>query len=439
MNNEDSLRMNLEAIQHAIRMQRLRSMKWLALGFLFAAIILYVAAQLMLGKHPVWRYVAAFSEAAMVGAIADWFAVVALFRYPLGLPIWHTAIIPNSKQEIARNIGTFITTHFVTVDGIVSRVRDSDPVGKLAGWLIWPENGAQLGKVLAEAAVMVVGALDDASMRGFVRDNIRKKLENIDVSGMAGEVLKALAEEKKHQDLLDNVLRAMSEQLDNPDSQGKLRALVNQVLDLDSVKILGMEVGGAMRNLAARAVTHIVNSLQSKAAEVQADAQHPWRAQFDFHVDDFILHLKADPVWRGKIDQAMQGLLTDPQLNRYLEQLWDDAKARILDDIQRQDSATAGYLGDAALALGRRLAADSKLQDWANEQILKNIPPLVEKYRGKVAGYITQEIELWSRDEMTDRIELALGPDLQFIRINGTLVGGLAGLLIYSLTHLFAT
>jgi uncharacterized membrane-anchored protein YjiN (DUF445 family) len=439
MNNEDSLRMNLEAIQQAIRMQRLRSMKWLALGFLFAAIILYVAAQLMLGKHPVWRYVAAFSEAAMVGAIADWFAVVALFRYPLGLPIWHTAIIPNSKQEIARNIGTFITTHFVTVDGIVSRVRDSDPVGKLAGWLIWPENGAQLGKVLAEAAVMVVGALDDASMRGFVRDNIRKKLENIDVSGMAGEVLKALAEEKKHQDLLDNVLRAMSEQLDNPDSQGKLRALVNQVLDLDSVKILGMEVGGAMRNLAARAVTHIVNSLQSKAAEVQADAQHPWRAQFDFHVDDFILHLKADPVWRGKIDQAMQGLLTDPQLNRYLEQLWDDAKARILDDIQRQDSATAGYLGDAALALGRRLAADSKLQDWANEQILKNIPPLVEKYRGKVAGYITQEIELWSRDEMTDRIELALGPDLQFIRINGTLVGGLAGLLIYSLTHLFAT
>ncbi|MES2104281.1 MAG: DUF445 domain-containing protein [Pseudomonadota bacterium] len=435
MNDEESLRLDLDTIQTVMRMRRLRSMKWLAASFLLAAIILYGIAQMMLVEHPVWAYVSAFSEAAMIGAIADWFAVVALFRHPLGLPIWHTAIIPNSKQEIAKNIGSFITTHFITADGIVNRVREADPASKLAAWLMQAGSSARLGKLMAEVAVTVVAALDDAGMRSFVRDSVRAKLENIDVSGTAGDVLTVMTEEKRHQQLLDTVLQAMPGKLDDPTNQDKLRALVNEVLDLDSVKILGLEVGGTMRSLAARAVGRMVAGLQAKVAEIQADPQHAWRTQFDSYVDDFILHLKADPAWRARIDAAKHKLLMDPQLNHYLEQLWDEAKARMLADMRRQDSATAAYFGELALTLGRRLAADSGLQTWANEKILQNIPPLVEKYRSKVAAFITQEIEQWSREEMTGRIELALGPDLQFIRINGTLVGGLVGLLIYSLTH----
>ncbi|GGC69859.1 DUF445 domain-containing protein [Undibacterium terreum] len=435
MNSEDSLRIDLESIQVAMREQRLRKMKAIALGFFMAAVILYCTAQILLKKYAMWAYVSAFAEAAMIGAIADWFAVVALFRHPLGLPIWHTAIIPNSKQEIAKNIGNFITTHFVTVDGIVHRVREADPAGKLASWLIQPDSGAKLGKLAAEAGAMVIAALDDAGMRRFVRDNIRKRLDSMDISSVAGDVLHAMVEEKRHQRLLDTVLQAMAEKLDKPESQDKLLALISEVLDLDSVKILGIEVGGTMRSLAARAVVRMVNSLQAKAAEVQADAEHPWRTQFDVYVSDFILHLKADPAWRSKIDQAKQELLNDAQLNHYLEQLWDEAKAKMLEDIQRQDSATAAYLSEMALNLGRKLAGDAGLQSWINEKILNNIPPLVDKYRSKVAAFITQEIDKWSKEEMTGRIELALGPDLQFIRINGTLVGGLVGLLIYSLTH----
>ncbi|MFZ6646865.1 DUF445 domain-containing protein [Undibacterium sp. TJN25] len=436
MNEQESLRREVEAIQTAMRARRLGSMKWLAAGFLFAAVILYGIAQYLLPNHPGWAYVSAFAEAAMIGAIADWFAVVALFRHPLGLPIWHTAIIPNSKQEIAANIGSFITTHFVTADGIVQRVKDTDPAGKLSGWLLQPDSSARLGKVLAEAAAMVVGALDDEGMRGFVRDSIKNRLQHIDVAGMAGDVLNAMVEEKRHQHLLDTMLQAMSEKLEDPANHDKLLALINEVLDLDSVKILGIQVGGTMRNLAARGVGRMVSSLQAKSAEVQADPQHPWRAQFDHYVGDFILHLKADAAWRSKIDHAKLSVLSDPQLNRYLKQLWDEAKAKMLDDMLRQDSAAAGYLGDMALSLGRKLAADATLQAWMNEKILTNIPPLVEKYRDKVGAFITHEIDKWSKEEMTGRIELAIGPDLQFIRINGTLVGGLVGLLIYSLTHL---
>ncbi|MES2071168.1 MAG: DUF445 domain-containing protein [Pseudomonadota bacterium] len=437
MSEQDRLRLDLEAIQVAMRTRRLVTMKWLALCFLLLAMVLYGVAQLLLARHPIWAYVSAFAEAAMIGAIADWFAVVALFRHPLGLPIWHTAIIPGSKQEIAKNIGNFISTHFVTADGIVDRVRDADPAAKLAGWLIQPDSSAKLGKLMAEAALTVLGALDDASMRSFVRDNIKKRLGNVDVSDLAGEVLNAMVDDKRHQDLLDSVLRAMSAKLDEPDSQDKLLALINEVLDLDNVKILGIQVGGTMRSLAARAVVRMVHSLQARAAEVLADTRHPWRAQFDGHVHDFILHLKADAAWRDRIEQAKLSLLAEPQLNHYLEQLWDEAKARIMDDIRRRDSATAGYLSDMALTLGRQLAADAGLQSWVNQKIVQNIPPLVEKYRGKVAGFITQEVELWSREEMTDRIELAIGPDLQFIRINGTLVGGMVGLLIYALTQIW--
>lgn len=436
MSEQESLRLDLEAIQNALRVRRLRSMKWLAAGFLFAAIILYGIAQFMLAKHLGWAYVSAFSEAAMIGAIADWFAVVALFRHPLGLPIWHTAIIPNSKEQIAANIGSFITTHFVTSEGIVQRVRDTDPAGKLSSWLLQPDSSARLGKVLAEAAAMVVGALDDEGMRGFVRDSIKGRLEHIDVANMAGDVLNAMVQERRHQHLLDTMLAAMSEKLEDPANQDKLRTLINEVLDLDSVKILGIEVGGTMRNLAGRGVGRMVSSLQTKAAEVQADPQHPWRAQFDHYVGDFILHLKADPVWRGKIDHARLTVLSDPQLNHYLEQLWDEAKAKMLDDMQRQDSVAAGYLGDLALSLGRKLAADATLQSWINEKIFTNIPPLVEKYRDKVGTFITHEIDKWSKEEMTGRIELAIGPDLQFIRINGTLVGGLVGVVIHVISSL---
>lgn len=186
--------------------------------------------------------------------------------------------------------------------------------------------------------------------------------------------------------------------------------------------------------LHGRAKYLFAGGTQSSSEEWFYKGTHPWRKHVDGYARDFVLHLKADPDWRGKIEKAKTGLLADPRLDSYLEGLWDEAKARILDDINHQDSDLSGHLSDLAMKLGNKLAVDHTLNNWVNERILAEIPPMVEKHRDSIANFITKQIDQWSKEEMTDRIELAIGRDLQFIRINGTLVGGLVGLVIYSTT-----
>lgn len=434
MNTSDTLRLKLESAQNDFRRNRLKSMQRVAVAFLLGAMLLYVIGQVFSGRHPAWAYVTAFAEAAMVGAVADWFAVVALFRHPMGIPVWHTAIIPRNKDDIAKNLGAFIVTHFVTADGIVGKVREFNPARKLAAWLLQAANGASLGRLLAEAASAMLIAMDDARMRAFVRVSVKQKLGSLDVSSAAGDLLDTLVSEQRHQEVLDAVLVSVSEKLEEPDTHPKITALVNDALAVDQIEFMGMKIGGTLRALTGPAVTRLVVFLKKKSAEIQADPEHPWRERFDGYARDFILRLKADPEWRGKIESVKTRLLADARLDGYLEGLWDDTKARMLDDIKRQDSVLAGHLGDLAVQLGNKLAADRALNTWVNERILAEIPPMVEKHRDGIAQFITQQIQQWSKDEMTERFELAIGRDLQFIRINGTLIGGLAGLIIYTVT-----
>ena len=430
---ERSAIFNAESIPDQLRQKRLTAMKRIAAAFLIAAIVIYALAQMLMSRSPAWGYVAAFAEAAMIGAIADWFAVVALFRHPLGIPVMHTAIIPTKKIEIAENLGEFIVTHFVTADSISARVRNHDPARKLADWLLQSNGHPKLAGMLIETVAAVIGMLDNTKMRAFIRDSARQKLSKVDVSSLAGTILDSLVAEQRHQELLNAALTSAREKLDAPEIHEKIASLLNDMLDLHPKKFFGH----TLRAIVASMVPRMVDNLQKKSLEVHDDPEHPWRALLDRHVHDFIARLKQDPDWHMQIEQAKTRLLDDARLIDYLEGLWDDAKARMLEDIGKPDSTLSQHLQDIALKLGQKLATDTELRDWLNQRILAEIPALVERYRGGIASFITQEVSTWPDQQLTRRVELAIGRDLQFIRINGTLVGGIVGLVIYTVTQIF--
>jgi uncharacterized membrane-anchored protein YjiN (DUF445 family) len=197
----------LDSAEDAFRRARLRTMQRVAGGLLLLAFGVFCLARSLLALHPAWGYVSAFAEAAMVGAVADWFAVVALFRHPLGIPVWHTAIIPNSKDGIGRNLGQFVESHFVTEQGIAERIRQANPAGLLGAWLLAPGHSDQLGLAMAKAARVLLNALDHEAMGLLLQSAATRQLSQFDIACNAGKLLDLLLVEGRHQQLLDSALR----------------------------------------------------------------------------------------------------------------------------------------------------------------------------------------------------------------------------------------
>ena len=415
--------------EDAFRRARLRTMQRVAGGLLLLAFAVFCLARSLLALHPAWGYVSAFAEAAMVGAVADWFAVVALFRHPLGIPVWHTAIIPNSKEGIGRNLGQFVESHFVTEHGIVERIRQANPAGLLGAWLLTPGHSDQLGRVMAKAVRVVLKSLDHDAMNVLVRDAATRQLSQFDIASNAGKLLDLLVVEGSHQQLLDSMLRGLSSYLGEEKNQ---QQAINLLIAAFGVENVLYKVGTAA--IGPRAL----RALNRSAHEVLHDPAHPARARFTAWVQEFVLHMKDDPAWHEFIARHQQETLASPRMQALLGSLWGTVRDRLLDDLGRDEPATARQVAMLAGKVGDALSNDARLIEGLNRAIESGSLLLVRKYRGEVGQFIEVQLARWSREEMSDRIELAIGRDLQFIRINGTLVGGLVGLSIYTVTRLLA-
>ena len=412
--------------QAATQVQRgaLRQMQHRALGLLLAAVVLLVLAHVLRHQSPLWGYVAAFSEAAIVGAMADWFAVVALFRHPLGLPIWHTAIIPERKDDISRSLGQFVETHFVTEDSVAQRIRQFDPASQIGGWLLHPQHSGPLGLQLAAALREVLAHMDHQPMQCAVRELATQRLTQMDFSVHAGQLVDMLMAQKKHQDMLNAVLDGMGNYLGNPDNQPAITQFMLTSLAGDNA-LAKM----AINSFAPKAIA----SLGQTLATVREDEAHTFRTRFDDWMAQFALRLKADPAWQTQIRQHQAQLLHHPETQALLDGLWDTLVQRLLHDLGESDSVVTQQIQNVLEKLGRLLLTQADLREGINAMLEQAGRAGVRKYRGAVGRFIEQQLGQWSREEMADRIELAVGRDLQFIRINGTLVGGLIGLLIYAL------
>ena len=425
MNTEANIVAQLDVVEDTYRRSRLRVMQRIALGLLLAAGVLFAVARSQHGQHPAWGYLEAFAEAAMVGAIADWFAVVALFRYPLGIPIWHTAIIPNSKDSIGKSLGNFVENHFITEDSIVEHVRKADIAMRLGEWLIHPVNSKQVGNAAAGFVRQALQQSDGDAIREIIRELATNELVKLDLPALAGGGMDALVAEGMPQTILDAVLAQVGGWLADEDNHETIGSVM--------IRSLGIE-NGMIKSVVQAYLPKVIESLQNHVTEARQDSHHPLRAKVGGWIAESSMRLKADPEWKLAITRYQQQLVHSERVQDALNGLWDTFRERMLADLQGKSPALVNATQGLVEKAGRMLVTEDSARQWLNAAIESISRTLVQRYRGEVTPFIEQQLAKWTKEEMSDRIELAIGRDLQFIRINGTIVGGLVGILIHALT-----
>jgi uncharacterized membrane-anchored protein YjiN (DUF445 family) len=407
-----------------MRDEKLRRMKWLATGLLVLAAATYgVSHQLDL------QYLAAFSEAAMIGALADWFAVVALFRRPLGLPIPHTAIVPRNKGRIALGLSEFIQQNFLSAPALVQRIAEFRPAHTLCRWLLKAENADTVATYAGRFAAYALGAVDDERVRRFLHHNAQGLLRKADVAGAAAGLLDILTENKRHHALLDAALNGLDDLLAREDTRLFIAAEVAK-----SAPLLKRISDWLNLDLDERAALKIVELAIAKVHDVRRNREHELRRHFDEFVAGFIARLKTDAALRNKVTAVRDELLESPALASYVGGLWEQFRDWLGADLRSTPSVTHQRIAAMVRAFGERLEADREIRQWIDEQILTAIPPLVEEHRARIGRFIEDQINGWQEQKLVAELERHIGPDLQYIRINGTLVGGLAGLAIAAAT-----
>jgi uncharacterized membrane-anchored protein YjiN (DUF445 family) len=416
-----------------MRDAQLRRMKRIATGLLVLAAIVYAVAVKLEPQYPWLYYVSATAEAAMVGAIADWFAVTALFHHPLNLKfIPHTAIIPRNQQRIAYGLSEFIQQNFLSSGAVVQRIAEVQPARTLCRWLLRPENADTLATYGTRMMAFGLGALDDERVRRFLHANLSSLLQKADVASAAAGVLDVLTEGKRHHALLDEALAGVDDLLSRDDTR---RFIAQEVVKSAPFYLKSINQFLNLK-LDEKAALKIVEVAVGKVSEVRRNQDHELRRRFDVFVASFIQKLKADPATREKIHRMRDEALDNPALAAYVAGLWTELRAWLAKDLARRPSVVHDRVVGMARGFGERLEADARIREWIDEQILTAIPPLVEEHRAKIGRFVEDQINGWQERKLVVELERHIGADLQYIRINGTVVGGLAGLLIAGLTQL---
>ncbi len=407
-------------------------MKWLASGLLVLAGAIYVTAQALEPSYPWLYYVSVTAEASMVGAIADWFAVTALFHHPLGLRfIPHTAIIPRNKQRIASGLSHFIQTNFLTSAAVLQRIRDFQPARTLYSWLLRAENAEAVASYVTRMSAYLLGAMDDERVRHYLQQAIVSRLKSADIASGAAELLDVLTENKRHHELLNAALAALDEVLSRTDTQAYIAGEVAK-----SAPLLKWFSDLFQLKLDERAALKIVQVAVLKIKEVRTSESHALRERFDAYVAGFISRLKSDDALRSRIRRLRDEALASPALAAYLGGVWDELRAWLAAEHDRRPASLHQRVTAMLESLGRTLRADRDMQAWLDEQILTGAALLVEEHRAKIGRFIEDQIMSWQEQKLVIELERHIGPDLQYIRTNGTLVGGLAGLVIAAITQL---
>jgi uncharacterized membrane-anchored protein YjiN (DUF445 family) len=410
------------------RFEKLREAKRLATGLLLLVSAIYIAATLFAPQYPWLHYLAATCEAAMVGALADWFAVVALFRHPLNVPLPHTAIIPRNKARIAENLGRFVQEKFLSPLALLAKVREVNPAEQLSSWLLKGENADALASYATRALSFGLSALDDERVRGFLYRTVSAQLFQVDLSTLLAQLFDVLTENKRHHALFDQALASLHELLLREETRQYLTREVGEQIPI-------LRWLNEYLHLDEKAANKILDVAIARLGEVRSDPEHEIRRRFDEWVHRLIANLKTDPVLRDKVDRLRADVLANPAVAQYLGGLWLELRAWLDADLAKADSVVHERIVDLAGTLGARLDADPRIKEWINEQILAAVPPLVEQHRAAFGRFIERQINEWQEATLVGELERNIGADLQYIRINGTLVGGAAGLTIYAVTR----
>lgn len=417
--------MNLPPLKPSASLAR---MKALALGLLLLAVVIYVVATLLTPRHPAWAYVAAAAGAAVVGALADWFAVVALFRHPLGLPIPHTAIIVANKDRLGAQLARFLGEHFLAAEHVQPTLARWDMAGALGQWLARPDAARRVGQWLQQATPALLGALDQTPARQWVAQLAQRLLREVDLATLGGQALAALTAHGHHQQWLNGLLQQLSGWAGQEAVQEKLTDAIAR--ELKELKYVGLD------QMAARLATRkLVAALTRTLADVAADPDHELRHRFDGWMTESINRLQTDPDWQARVALWRDAWLAQPQWKAPIEAWWHELMGTLRADAVKPESALGERIASVVQAAGQQLLADATLRTWLNTQAQQVLLRLLDSSRETIVGFVAQRVQAWDAHDMSRTLENNIGRDLQFIRINGTLVGALVGLLLHALTQ----
>ena len=389
---------------------------------LLAAVTVLFAVVTALGHHGTFLgFVQAGAEASMVGGVADWFAVTALFRRPLGLPIPHTALIVERKDQFAATLGQFVQENFLSADVLAERIRAAGLLPRLSAWLSGEDSAARFAARAADVVVTVTEALRDEDVQRVLTAELTRVVDSVEVAPLAGRVLRVIIVGGHHAELFNELLSA---------ADGYLEGHHTELRDMFEA-----EAPRWIPDIAYRRVfDRMYDRLRDRLAAMAADPADPTRRQFETWLAGLPGLLETDPGLRARGEQLKHDVLGSAALRDWTSELWQRIKQSLRAQAADPGSELRRRLTGLLMAAGRRLEADQRLADGLERMIESGARAVADQYHDELAGLVTGTIERWDASETSNQLELLLGRDLQFIRINGTVVGAAVGLVLHAVS-----
>jgi uncharacterized membrane-anchored protein YjiN (DUF445 family) len=403
-------------------LDRARTMRRTATGLLLTMAAAFVALQLAKGTHPAWGYAIAFTEAAMVGGLADWFAVTALFRRPLGLPIPHTAIIPTNKDRIADTMAVFLRDNFLTPQVVARRLTGFNVAASAGSFLADPDRSGQ-SRLRAGAANLladVLESLDPERLGTQVRAGLVHQLEKIEVAPLLGQMLSAAIADRRHLPLMEGAIRWAGHALEA--NEDLVRTMISERAN-SLMRFAGLDT---------RLANGVLDGLYKLMAEMIVLPDHPLKLKVESMLEELADKLVNDPATRLKVERAKRDLLANPALAQWWQSVWERLRRTLIEAARNPETALGTRITGMLGELGGALRGDPALQLQLNRFARRTLVGVVSRYGDEIVRIVSETVKRWDARTVTARIEGAVGRDLQFIRINGTLVGGLFGLAIHA-------
>ena len=402
-----------------------QGMKVVATGLLIVMAAVFAVARTFEHQYPALAYVKSFAEAAMVGGLADWFAVTALFRHPLGLPIPHTAIIPRNKDRIGEALANFIRENFLVPRVVARRMQRLDVAGAAGRFLQTPAGeGTRIRAGASRLIADIFESLDDERLGGIVKGAVSSRLRKTEISPLLGHALASAINEDRHVPMLEAAIRWTARALDanEPLIRQMVRKKANWIL-----KLAGLE---------AKLADAIIDGLRKLTVEMSTDPAHPVRIKIEEALAQLANDLQTRPETRERVESIKEQLLDNKSVSVWLETIWQKGREAIIRAARNPDAVLAGKLGEVMKSMGGTLEKDRRIRAAINQFARRAAVGMAASYGGSIVTLVSETIRGWDARTVTARLESAVGRDLQYIRINGTIVGGLVGLILHVLDTL---
>jgi uncharacterized membrane-anchored protein YjiN (DUF445 family) len=408
------------------RLAALNRIKMLATLVLLGCFAVLIVTKILEVHYPALAVVTAFAEAATIGGIADWYAVVAIFKRPLNLPFPHTAIIPRNQHRIADNLGQFIENNFLAKAPVEAKLREIDFAGEMSAWLSDPDRARSLAAFLVRLIPQILASVDEKAVVRFASDRVTGQLAQMDIAPLVGDVMKSFTKDGRHEQLLDEVINVIHRFLNNKETREVLRKKVQRELPLAVAILQGDRL---LLNRLIQAATELLD-------EIKENDEHPLRAEFDVFLRTYVQRTTRTKAFANRVETLKQSLLARAELGQAAESIWASLRSYVMEDIEKDNSVLVARLTDLFTDIGVKLRGEDALRGDINQGMVTVLSNLVDQQRGNISLYVAEQVKGWDIQQLLTLIEVNVGRDLQYIRFNGMIIGGFVGVGLYVIESL---